>query len=310
MELRELRSWAGYRGLALLVRAGALLPEPALRMIERSLASVGPYLSPTHRRLVRNHMRAALGGEAGEEEISRLQRSFYAHAAASFVELARVVRMSDRELSARVELVGLEHLESAIQKGRGAILVSAHVGNSELAYRMVQVKLSPLGYKLNVVVRDQRDTALARVVRATRKSMNLLPKEGGVLAGAERLRRNEVVALVLDENAGSRGVFVEFMGRLASTHVGPAVLHWRTGAPVVPAFTWRTGQGKHVLEMWPPLILRNSGGGRADVLYNTALMAKAVEKMIRQHPEQWLWIIRRWKTRPQWEGAHGGLAAS
>lgn len=297
MGLRELRSWAGYAALALLVRLGGLLPERALRIIQRSLARAAPHLSPAHRRLVRRHMRAALGPEVPEEHIRRLLRSFYEHIAASFVELASGVSLGDDEVDDRVETVGLEHLESALDEGRGAILLTAHIGNWELAYR----KLTLRGYRFNAVARDQRDIALAGLLGMTRTSMNLLPQKGAVSAAAGRLRHNELVAFVLDENAGARGVFVEFMGRFASTHIGPAVVHWRTGAPVVPAFTWRKGPGKHVLEIWPALALRHSADGRADVLYNTALMAKSIEKMIRQHPDQWLWIIRRWRTRPRWE---------
>jgi KDO2-lipid IV(A) lauroyltransferase len=297
MGLRELRSWAGYRALALLVRFGALLPEQALSVVGRSVARIAPHLSPPHRRLAQANIRAAFGGQLPEEQIGKLVQSFYEHTAASFVELATGAHLRDDEFDERVEIVGLERLQSALEKRCGAILLTAHIGNWELAYR----KLTLRGYTFNAVARDQRDIALARLLGMTRTSMNLLPQKGAVSAAAGRLRHNELVAFVLDENAGARGVFVEFMGRFASTHIGPAVVHLRTRTPVVPAFTWRKQQGRHVLEIWPELALRHTGDGRADVLYNTAVMAKAIEKMIRQHPGQWLWTIRRWRTRPQWE---------
>jgi KDO2-lipid IV(A) lauroyltransferase len=117
------------------------------------------------------------------------------------------------------------------------------------------------------------------------------------------LRKNEVVGILLDQNAGEAGVFVEFFGHLASTASGAAAFALRTGAAVLPTFGWRNPDNTHTFRIGAPVPLERTGDLRRDIEVNTARHTKLIEDAIRARPEQWFWLHKRWKARPPEEKA-------
>jgi len=298
---RRAREWLGYRALAVLVRAGVFLRGPGADAVGRALGFAAEVLSPHYRHLVLANMRQAFGRDKGEAEIQALMRSFYRHLGQAVIEFARGPHLSDQQVQRLVSLQGTEHLDSALSAGRGAIVISAHMGCWELAVRHSALA----GYRMNAIARSQADVAFAGALDVSRSAarLGIIPKAGAVAAAVQCLSRNESVIFVVDENAGEKGVFAPFFGKLASTHVGPIVAASRSGAPVIPAFAFRWPDARQGVEVLPALPLRLYGDLAEDMVYNATLINRAIEDAIRRHPEQWLWINKRWRTRPPGEKA-------
>jgi KDO2-lipid IV(A) lauroyltransferase len=110
------------------------------------------------------------------------------------------------------------------------------------------------------------------------------------------LRSGRILGILPDQHAAGGSIIVDFMGRPAATAVGPATLAARTGAPIIPAFCRRRPDGDFEAVIYPPLPLVNTGDREADVRANTILVNQALEREILAHPEQWLWLHRRWKV--------------
>ncbi|MCI0525873.1 MAG: lysophospholipid acyltransferase family protein, partial [Nitrospira sp.] len=114
------------------------------------------------------------------------------------------------------------------------------------------------------------------------------------------LKRGETVGFLLDQNVAiDQGVFVNFFGRSACTHKTLALLALKTGAAVLPAFTFREEKNGHRIVVEPPVLLEETGNTERDLVVNTQKFTSLIESYIRKHPDQWLWVHRRWKTQPK-----------
>lgn len=192
---------------------------------------------------------------------------------------------------------GMEKFHTAVAKGKGVLVVTAHIGNWEL----FAVMQALAGNKLTVVVRHIKNQSLDKMwnrVR-TRFGLNVLfakRRMGAMKEMLMALRRGEALALVIDQNMppGS-GVFVDFFGRKAATMDLPALLAKRTGCVVIPAFMIRQPDFSHHVIVGDPLEFVE---GENDLVINTQRYTRAVEDIVRAYPTQWLWVHRRWKRQP------------
>jgi KDO2-lipid IV(A) lauroyltransferase len=217
----------------------------------------------------------------------------YRHLGHSAAEFLRLATWSADKIAARITLDGFEQLRAAVRDGRGVVVVTAHFGNWDLLACLSAM----LGIPLHVVTRELKGgrTNSAWMRARERRGVHLHPAAGSIGALLAALRRGEVVAFVVDQHMPGRlGVGVPFFGRMASTIDAPAVLAARTGAPLLPAFLFREGFERH--RLWVgPRIPPADGERRAATLETTARITKVVEDTIRAHPEQWIWMHRRWK---------------
>lgn len=242
--------------------------------------------------------------ERSEAWRRRVLEDSLANLARSFVEFAQLARLTREEVAARVSIEGLEHLEEAQRRSRtgGVAVLTAHFGSWEL----FQAAMAAHGFPVAVVHRLRDSPVLETVVTRLRAGTGSeLLGRGSAARGALRaLREGRILAMPLDQNAGrAHGVFVPFFGRLACTQDGPMRLVMRTGAAVLPVFVFRVGEGPHhVARVRPPLELASAGGDReAAVVENTARATRAIEEAIREAPDHWTWIHRRWRTAPPGE---------
>jgi KDO2-lipid IV(A) lauroyltransferase len=232
--------------------------------------------------------------DAPEQRIRGLVRGMYEHLGITLVESLRLLTEPIEELKARIEWRGREILEEERKAGRGVCVLTAHTGNWELA-----CAATPLfGLPLTAVVKPIRGRALAEHVRAirTRFGLQVLPSRNAYRDCLRALRRNDLLGFVLDQNmTRDEGVFVDFFGRPACTTTGLAHMAARAGSRVVPVFMERLEGGRHVIHVHPamdpppdtkPETLRAA----------TQVYTRCIENHIRAHPEQWIWIHRRWRT--------------
>lgn len=193
---------------------------------------------------------------------------------------------------------GFENFERASERGKGVVFLTGHLG----AWELSAFAHSLYGYPLNIVMRPLDNPYLDRLVRAyrTMHGNKAVDKDfaRGLLAA---MRKGETVGVLMDTNMiASQGVFVDFFGLQASTASGLARVALKTDAAVVPGFTiWDPELKKYRLRFDPPVKLIRTGNTEADVIANTALFTKIIEDYVRRYPDQWLWVHRRWKTRPE-----------
>lgn len=293
---RRLQTRLGNAAVLWMARRWQRLPERLARRIGCALGAAMRTISPRHARIVMTNLRLAFGGEKTEEELTAIAKACYRHLGLCLVEFIRLPGMSREEIVSLAELRGREYIDAGLREGRGVILLTGHVGNWEIS----GCRIAAEGYPINVIARAQRDTDITEYVRRTREAlgMRVLHRSVAVRGSLRALRDNELLGVLMDQNAGDDGVFVDFFGHLASTAPGAAAFALRTGAAVVPTFGQRKPDGRHVVELGEPVPLINTGDRERDIHENTARYTNIIEDWIRAHPEQWFWLHKRWKARP------------
>jgi KDO2-lipid IV(A) lauroyltransferase len=271
------------RGLVWLARP---IPIGLLATIGAGLGWIWYRLIPIRRSVARENIAGALDlDRAGTEPVVA---AMYRHLGCSAAELVALDR-----IAARARIVGLHHLTEALTGGRGVLLLSAHLGNWEVLVRVATRAERPVF----VVTKHLTGRLAERIWRQLRSGgAELLHERGAGRAIRRALADNAIVAFVLDQHEAGRGrCVVPFFGRPAATSTGLARLARRTGAPVLPIFTFRAPDGVHEVEIGAPVELPMVAG-EPDPAGDTACLVGFVERAVRAHPEQWLWIHRRWKV--------------
>ncbi len=228
-------------------------------------------------------------------ERARVLRAHYrelGRVALEYARLGELVHAEPGRVIASFE--GREHLERLIRGGRGAILVSGHFGNFELMGAALG-RIHPTDFVVRPLANPGVETLIAR--QRTAAGIGEIPSDASLRRIYERLRANRWVGMLADQDARRAGVFVPFLGRPASTAIGPARISLATGAPIVTGFGWREADGRHRLVIDAPLEIEAPDAPDA-ALRLTLAHVRRLEQRIREHPDQWFWLHRRWKTTP------------
>jgi KDO2-lipid IV(A) lauroyltransferase len=289
--VRDRLEWLGVLCLRAILR---LLPEPAAfaagRGLGRALHGLG-----VRRRVARANLQRACGATASPAEIDRLCLRCYEHAGMTAAEVLRLSpRVAARHAATSV-VHGLEHVEAALQHGRGVVVASAHYGNWEVLAPAMQRR----GIGVCFVVQRLRNASVDALLQRVRRDSGVHVLERGMAMRrvAEHLSANRLVCLMCDQDARRRGVFVPFFGVPASTPKGPAQLALRHGVPFVPVFGRRVG-AHHEIRFHPAI---DPGPGANEEARIGSMMLRfnqVLEATIRAEPAQYLWLHRRWKTAP------------
>jgi KDO2-lipid IV(A) lauroyltransferase len=224
-------------------------------------------------------------------------RAAYRQLGRSLAEVALARSLRDADLEDLVRFENWDLYESARARGRGVVVAVAHFGNWEVLARASARR----GMPLTAITRALRGRLNQQLLAARREGgLRELPDKGSTGAALRLLRRGETLAIVVDQNMRpSRGIFVDFFGEPACTTPAAAVLALRSGAPLLAAFPVRSADGTHRVRMEGPFSPPAGARGRAAVLALTQELTRAVERAVREHPDHWFWVHRRWKTRPE-----------
>lgn len=216
-----------------------------------------------------------------------------------FGEFSQIPGITPDNITDRVIYEGFENYETAARKGRGVLLLTGHFG----AWELCAFAQGAYGHPLSFLVRPLDNPLIDRLIDSyrTRSGNRTVDKNNAVSAVLRRLRQGGDVGLLVDVNTVvDEGVFCDFFGLPACSTTGLAVFALRSEAPVVPGFLiWNDQLQKHVLRFEPELPLIRTGDFKEDVRLNTQAYTKVIEDCVRRHPGQWLWIHKRWQTRPQ-----------
>jgi KDO2-lipid IV(A) lauroyltransferase len=258
-------------------------------------------LLPLRRRVILENLRRVFGAGAPEAEIVRLAEAHYAHLWRLAGEFIRFRWLSAQKKSALIRVDNVEALARALERGKGALILTGHFGNFEVATIAGLRHFPHMRGRFHFVRRAIRPRWLDALVnrRFRQGGFGVLGKRGSLDAILERLEAGDVVVFPFDQHASPPdGIAVEFFGEPAGTFKSLAIMALATGAPVVPASSWREPDGSHVLRFEEALPLVECDKVSEEIRRNTRAYNAMLEILVLRHPEQWFWVHRRWKLAP------------
>ncbi len=274
------------------------LPLKVCYRIASFIGWLAYHLDRRHRDVALENLRFAFGSDLTDDDRQRIVRNVYRHFASVIVDMAFIVRkLHERNWRQYISLRGQEDVVRLLLSDRPVILQSGHFGNWEIGGYVFGL----FGFRPCSVARTLDNPYLERLLRSfrVRTGQRIIYKKGAFDKVDSILRQGGTIAILNDQDAGSRGLFVEFFGRPASTHKGPALLALQHNAPVVVGYAVRLDDGLRY-EMATSAVLDPSDSLEATnpVKHFTQRTAHALERAVRSAPEQYLWLHRRWKHQP------------
>jgi Kdo2-lipid IVA lauroyltransferase/acyltransferase len=283
----------------LIVSIAQMLSVEQSYALARLMARLLYRLDVRHRQVGLDNLSQAFGDRYTDAERDAIVRGVYEHFCMVMMEILHIPRkLHPTTWRDRITLVGHETVLGRLMEGGPLILLTGHFGNWEMAGYLFGV----FGFPPNSVARTLDNPYLDRFLRLFRErtGQRLIDKNTGYDAMLKVLREGGVLSFLADQDAGQRGLFVDFFGRPASTHKAIALLAIEHNAPVVVGYARRTGPGFRYEVGCEDVILPNEWTGTADdVRILTQRYTTALEAVIRRNPEQYLWLHRRWKHQPK-----------
>lgn len=307
MNGKELSRALRYGVGRLLVGGLTRLPPPAGRAVGAACGWIGWRTVARDRRLALENLRHAFP-EAEEGTRRRLARRVFTELGRNIFDVASWPRQPEAYRRQELRVEGADHLRQALAAGRGALLLAAHQG----AWELVPVALAAEGFRVRAVARPMREPRLQRWLDAHRRALGVRTIPRGAVSGPRAacrvLEEGDVLGILFDHRVKRGGQWVDFFGRPTRFVAGPVRLAWRSGAPIVPVQIVRAADGGHRVRLRPPMPWPEPDSGRPSGSSNGADRARVVEEMvrrcvreleamIREAPEQWVWIHPRWEER-------------
>ena len=273
------------------------------RLSVKSLASYGQkmgtlalFLLRKRKKIALNNLNLALGKEKSRQEIEQICRDSFKNIGTDMMEVSRCLDFEDGYVKEMVTFEGKEHLDHALKGGKGVIALTAHLGN----FPLMSIRLVNEGYPVSLIARDPENPKIARMITSFRNEVGMesipdKPRMTCVSRCLEALERNRILFLTIDQNAPSTECWVDFFGYLVPTFKGPVIFSIRKGAPILPMFIIRNPDAHHKIIIHPAFELTTTGNTQEDITSNIARLTKISEAAIREHPEQWWWLHRRFK---------------
>ena len=276
------------------------MPRRAAVVTARGLGRVAYLFGGRLRRTGERNLKLAFP-EMSARERSRILRDSFQSLGRLLGEFSQLERATPEYLQRFITCEGLENLEAARERGKGVILFTGHLG----AWELSSFALSAFGYPMSFLVRRLDNPTIEPLVerRRTRFGNRAIDKRAAARPMLRVLREGGTLGLLVDLNTlPHEGVFVDFFGIPASTTASLATLALRTNAAVLPVFVpWDKESRRFILRIEPPLEIESTGDMERDVRQLTSQFTNVIEDYVRRFPEQWLWIHKRWNTRPEGE---------
>ena len=276
------------------------LPRRMARAAGVVIAAIAYVSHGRLRRVGRRNLELAFPKMPASQRAAVLRQE-YRHLGWLLAEFCQMSTYAQEYASRFIRYQGLEHYLGARDRGKGVFVLTGHLG----AWELSSFYHSLAGYPMGMVIRRLDNSLVDSLVNTIRcqHGNRVLHKDDFARGLIGAMRAGETVGILMDTNmTPPQGLFVPFFGIEACTASGLARVALKTGAAVLPGFLlWEEPERQYVLRFGPELTLADSGDSEADAASNTALFTAVIEETIRQYPSQWLWMHRRWKTRPPGE---------
>lgn len=273
------------------------IPLTIRREVFKAILLLFYHFSSKHRLITLHNLKCAYP-EKSMDDLIKIAKGAYRNLGIVAAEFFQIPLLTRENIGDMIEFEGFENYTRAMAKNGGILFFTAHFGNWEL----MATSFALLGQSrpATIIYRPLDSPVLEDLVTWVRscKGNKPLPKDRATKQVFRRIKKNEVVGTLLDQNmAWQEGVFVDFFGRSACTTDGLASLALYTGAPVIPAFMVRMESGKYKFIIGEEVEIINTGNPEMDILINTQNFTKIIEDFVRRYPDQWLWVHQRWKTK-------------
>jgi len=283
-----------------LVRLLGLLPRRAARGIGAGVGALAYRILPRLRSVGTRNLEIAFP-EWSEGQRQEVLRKLYRNLGWELAEFCQMPGYTPENTRSFLRYDGLERYVAARDKGKGVLIVTGHLG----AWELSSFYHSLMGHSMSMVIRRLDNAKVDQLVNGIRclHGNRVLHKDDFARGLLGAMRQGESVGILMDTNmTPPQGVFVPYFGKLACTASGLARVALKTGATVLPGFMlWEEAERKYVLHFGEEIVFDRTGDDEADTVTNTAKCTAAIEAYVRQYPDQWLWVHRRWKTRPEGE---------
>jgi len=275
---------------------GALLPRRVLLFIGRGLGRTVHLIIPSERKKAVEHLKIAFP-EKDEKSLRKIAKNVFINIGMNFMELLWLPKFKEKHLGKVVKFNGLETLEKIQKKNTPVIIITGHIGNWELLAAAASLK----GHEASVIARKQKDEWINRKIENLRSKWNVKTiwrnGENSSRQILSVLKNRGTLALLVDQDTKIESVFVDFFGRSAYTPSGPAALSLRFNCELISAHIHRNGNRNHTITFDRIKPGKPSGNREKDILKRTQLFTKLIEDAIRECPDQWVWMHKRWKTK-------------
>jgi len=290
-------NWLEYAPVWIVIQGLSILPRPLARAAASCVAFATYVLFPRLRRVGLRNLELAFP-EMSARDRRCILRGVFVSLGRLLAEIPKFSSYSPANVDHYAIYDGFENFERARGRGKGVVFMTAHLGGWEVGSFVHSLHGNPLHVVMRALDNPYLD-AYTRRLRTLHGNL-LIDKDEFARGVLGALRKGDTVGVLMDTNMlAGEGEFVDFFGTPASTTTAVARLAMRTDAAVVPAFTiWDKNLRKYRIHFEPMIPTVRTGDDNADALANTARYTKAIEEMIRRYPDQWLWVHRRWKTRP------------
>jgi KDO2-lipid IV(A) lauroyltransferase len=273
-----------------------LLPRKMLLKTCGMLGGLSYYILGDARKKTFRNLVMVYGHEKSVKEIQLMAKQVFVMIGKNAADILLSVSFQDIDAFKKiVHVSGEEHLEKAIESNKGVIVLTAHVG----AFDLVGTYLALMDYRPQIIGKAQKDERLNRLLTKNRSKRGAQVIERGkdTLKVIRNLKLGGLVIMLIDQDTKVKSVFVDFMGRMASTPIGTALFAIRTGAKVIPVGIYLDDNFQQQLKIYPEVPTVITGNEEEDIITNTLAFSKASEKLINHDPIQWVWMHERWKTQ-------------
>lgn len=280
-----------------IMRLARTLTEAGAHKLGDFFGDLFYYLIPIRKKVMVENLHIAFGTSKSNKEIATICRRCYRHFGRMLMEFARMSKLKRDHIPESIPVQNAQLIHEQMKKNKGLLILSAHFGNWEF----LAAALANLGYPLYCVFMQQKNVQVDELIKKNRTDVGLLPLKigGGAAKGVfSALRSKAIVFIVMDQDAGKDGAFLDFFGKPAATTTGPANLALRYKIPVVMAFGTRRRDGRIAAQIieFPPI--EQFGNDEQGLQQFLTLYLRNIETIVRRHPEQYFWMHRRWKTPP------------
>jgi Kdo2-lipid IVA lauroyltransferase/acyltransferase len=285
-----------YGAFQLIFQLTKLLPRRALLATGRGIGSFVWNVVKFRRQVILDNLTHAFGSEKDDTWVQNTALEFYRNLGMTLMEFLASGHRSPQDLRNNVVIEGREHVEQLEARGEGALFVSGHFGNFELMLPRASLE----GISVSGIAKPQSNKlidAFHNKLR-TREGVDIIPTGGSFPRILKIIEDGGFVALLGDQDAGSKGQFVDFLGRPASVSRGPATLAVKAGCPLLMVFLFRQPDNSHLLKIEPPIERDPTWDDETAIKRLTEIHTSKLEEAVRQAPAMYYWVHRRWKTRP------------
>lgn len=281
--------------LQTICRAIGQIPKKYHSPIAFLMGTVWFSLDKRHRRITIDNLEKAYQTSTDQDSFQILAKKIFKNFCQLLIETCWAMTQHGDKLDGYIDRSDFKFIKEALKKGKGALILTGHLGNWELLPYVPSLE----GVKSNAVYRplDFKPMDQFVIQMRSRLGTNLIPSKNALRKIIYALKRNEIIGLLIDQNSDPHnGVAIDFFGRPTFGSKGLALIARQTGAPVVPGFIVRNNDGFKVVS-GPEIPFIRTGDPQKDIEINTQRYNMAIEKVVRQYPEQWFWVHRRWKTK-------------